>query len=259
MKLAPTLLAAAGLALGVTAVTQAGLINTYPTGSTSNIVATASSEINSNNLAKLTLTTNNNGGAVEFDPGVLDDPTDGTEATGTQAAWRATNTTAAGAASEWIQWDLGASYQLDVIRVWNYNDSSRYASGIRTLDIYLSNVAVPGDPEGAGAANWTHWAVNATLPVATALASYTGFDLETVVGSSLPAGAFRFVRFEVNSTFIGDGINVGGGTLGGQNASLSQIEFFELVPEPASLTLMGLGGLLILTRRRAARDDENGV
>lgn len=244
-------LLAAGLTLGMTGLAHAGLINTYPTGSTSNIVATASSEINANNAAKLTLTTNNNGGAVDFNPGVLDDPTDGTETTGTQAAWRGTGTTAATVAEEWIQWDLGASYKLDVIRVWNYNDSSRYAAGIRQVDIYVSNVTSPGDPEGAGAANWTLWAANAIFPNAPGLVTYTGFDLETVVGSSLPNSDIRYVRFEVDTTFASEGINLGANTaLGGMNASLSQIEFYEAIPEPASLALLGLGTLLIAGRSR---------
>lgn len=250
MKHTKTILSTTALALGMTGLTSdAGLINEYPTGSTSNIGVTASSQINGFNQPLYTLTTNLSN--AEFAPGVLDDPTDGQHGNSTRQAWRANNTTASGAASEWIQWDLNGSLRLDSIRVWNYNDSARYESGIRTLDIYLSNVAVPGDPEGAGALNWTHWAVNATLPGAPGTSGYTGFDLETVVGSVLPASEFRFVRFEVNSTFIGDGIDLpGGGNLGGQNAGLSQIEFFEVVPEPGSLALLSIGGLLIARRRR---------
>ncbi len=234
------------------------LINTYPTGSTSNIVVTASTETNANNAAKLTVVTNNNGGAVDFDPGVLDDPTDGTETTATQAAWRGTATSLATVAEEWIQWDLGASYTLGAIRVWNYNDSSRYASGIRKLDIYVSNVANPGDPEGAGAANWTLWAANATFPAANGLSTYTGFDLAGAVGASLPSTPIRYVRFEVNSTFIGDGINVGGGTLGGQNASLSQIEFFEVTAPPAQNYNAWISGFSGLNGLTAFNDDPDG-
>lgn len=253
-RLAP-LAVAGGLIIAGGTTNAATLINTYPTGSTSNIGVTASSQINGFNQPLYTLTTALDH-AGEFDPNVLDDPTDGAHGNGTREAWRANNSTAVAAADEWIQWDLGASYNLDSIQLWNYNDGSRYASGIRTLDIYLSNVATPGDPEIAGAGNadnWTHWAVNATLLAAPGTAGYTGFDLETVVGSSLPAGEFRFVRFEVNSTFIGDGINVGGGTLGGQNASLSQIEFFQAdgIPEPSAVLLGSIGMLALLRRRRA--------
>ena len=129
------------------------------------------------------------------------------------------------------------------------------ASGIRQVDIYVSNEAAPGDPEGAGAANWTLWAADAIFTVGAGNASYTGFDLATVVTTeafALNSVSTRFVRFEVDSTFIGDEINVGGGTLGGQNASLTQIEFFEgaPIPEPGSLALLGLGGLLVASRRR---------
>ena len=134
----------------------ATLINEYPSGSTSNIVVTASSQINGFNQALYTLTTALSN--AEFNPGVLDNATDGQHGSGTRQSWRGNETVLADVANEWIQWDLGTSYQLDSIQVWNYNDSARYESGIRTLDIYVSNVANPGDPEGAGAANWTHWA-----------------------------------------------------------------------------------------------------
>ena len=227
----------------VVAVNAATLINTYPTASTSNILASASSiEPNTSvNGADRTVIEVNNG----FNPAT------GQHSNGTQQSWRSNNGQAIG--DQWIQWDLGASYQLDSIQVWNFNDSARYAAGIRQVDIYVSNVAAPGDPEGAGAANWTLWANNAILTPGTGSGGYTGFDLETVVGSSLPASDIRYVRFEVDSTFRSDGIDVGGGLLDGANvAGLAQIEFFEAdeIPEPSAALFAGLGALLFLRRRR---------
>lgn len=216
------------------------LINEYPTASTSNIVATESSiEPNTSvNGADRTV--------IEINGGF--NPATGEHAAGTQQSWRSNNGQTL--ADQWIQWDLGASYTLDSIKVWNYNDSSRYAAGIRQVDIYVSNAAAPGDPEASG--TWDLWAENAILTPGTGSGGYIGFDLESVVGSSLPAGPIRFVRFEVDSTFRSDAIDVGGGTGDGANvAGLAQIEFFQ-VPEPGSLALMGLGGLLVASRRRRA-------
>lgn len=214
------------------------LINQYPTASTSNIVATASSiEPNTSvNGPDRTVIEANNG----FNPAT------GVHGTGTQSTWRSNSGQTL--SDQWIQWDLGASYVLDSIQVWNYNDGFRRAAGIRQVDIYVSNDAAPGDPEAGG--TWTLWAENAILDPGTGAAGYTGFDLETVVGSSLPGGPIRFVRFEVDSTFRSDAIDLGGGTGDNANvAGLAQIEFYQ-VPEPGSLALLGLGGLLIASRRR---------
>lgn len=243
-----TALAACTLGVAGTSADAGTLINDYSVGNASNIGVTASSEINSFNQALYTLTTNLSN--AEFAPGVLDNPADGQHGSSTRQSWRGNETADAAVAEEWIQWDLGASYQLDSIRVWNYNDSSRFDDGIHTVDIYLSNAAVPGDPEIAGVGNgdnWTHWAVDAILTSAPGTAGYTGFDLETVVGSALPAGEFRFVRFEVDSTHRMEGQTLSGSD--SNNASLSQIEFFA-VPEPGSLALLGLGGVLVASRRR---------
>ena len=69
--------------------------------------------------------------------------------------------------------------------------------GIKQLDIYVSDVFSAGDPEGAGAANWTKIADNVTF--AAAGTPNVGFDLETQTGISLPAIAVRHVRFEIDT------------------------------------------------------------
>ena len=73
------------------------------------------------------------------------------------------------ASENWIQWDLGDVYTLSTIHVWNVNQTTQGGwvnNGIGTVDIYVSGSSTdPGDPEGAGAANWTLWAENATFSV----------------------------------------------------------------------------------------------
>lgn len=236
--------------IGLSSAHAATLINTYPTSTTSNIAVTVSS---------IEPNTGVNGGdrtVIESNSGF--NPATGQHAAGTQQSWRSVNTGTL--ADQWIQWDLGASFTLDSIKVWNYNDSSRYAAGIRQVDIYISNVATPGDPEIAGAGNgdnWTLWADNAILAAGPGAAGYTGFDLATVALTetfALNTVSTRYVRFEVDSTFRSDGINLGGGT--GDDidiAGLAQIEFYQAdgVPEPSSALLGCLGVLALLRRRRA--------
>ncbi len=147
---------------------------------------------------------------------------------------------------QYIQWDLGAPYVLDSVQVWNGNQNvagSGFGTdeGVNQLDIYVSSVESPGDPEGAGAANWTLLKADATFTQAPGSTTYTGFDLATEIGTALPSSAFRWIRFEVDCFLIGSYPNV---------ASLSEIRFYE-VPEPATGALILLGGLLMARRRRA--------
>lgn len=99
----------------------------------------------------------------------------------------------------WIAFDLGGSYVLDTMYVWNIGQFPSY--GIQNVDIYVSDAYSPGDPEGAGSANWTKIGNNVTF--AAAGSPNLGFDLETQTGISLPTTAVRHVRFEVNSNFSG--------------------------------------------------------
>jgi hypothetical protein len=250
-KTLTTLAAAAGLLAGAGTASAQTLINTYPSATTSNITATASS---------ISTNTSVNGPdrtVIESNNGFV--PATGLHAAGTQQSWRSAPGDAAGLANQWIQWDLGASFTLDSIKVWNYNDSSRYAAGIRQVDIYISNTATPGDPEIAGAGNgdnWTLWAGNAILSAGPGAAGYTGFDLATVASTetfALNTVSTRYVRFEVDSTFRSDAINLGGGTGDATDvAALAQIEFYA-VPEPSSFALIaGMFGLTwVMLRRRA--------
>ena len=121
--------------------------------------------------------------------------------------------------SQWIQWDLGALYELDTIQVWNYNQNipPDYTNrGINQVDIYTSSVAGPGDPEGVGAVNWNALKLNATFTKASGLTGYTGFDLATEISTALPGSAVQWVRFEIDTNHGDSGNYVG----------MSEIRFF---------------------------------
>ncbi|MCH7226808.1 PEP-CTERM sorting domain-containing protein [Haloferula sp. A504] len=149
-----------------------------------------------------------------------------------------TNSTVA-RADTWIAFDLGAGYVLDSIQVWNAN---RYIDwGINQLDVYVSTIALPGDPEGAGAANWTQIGTNVNFAqTPTQRAADTGFDFETQTGINLPTTAVRHIRFEVDSAFDGNATGYVG---------LNEVQF-TAVPEPSAVLLGGLGLLGLLRRRR---------
>ncbi|MBI1368762.1 MAG: hypothetical protein GC162_08940 [Planctomycetes bacterium] len=165
-----------------------------------------------------------------------------------QHAWFSDDSAGTALNQEWIQWDFGQGYVLESIQVWNLNQNTTgapgnlTANGINQVDIYISSVASPGDPEGAGAANWTVLKANAVLAKASGLNTYTGFDLATQIGVALPNTAIRWVRFEVDTAFTGRNTSF--------DVGLSEIRFIAVIPAPAALPA-GLGLLgLVLWRRR---------
>lgn len=169
--------------------------------------------------------------------GLTTTTTPATHDTGVGNEWLAGNGTNS---SDFIEYDLGSSYILDSIRMWNAN--SLDTRGIQGVDIYFSNAASPGDPEGTVAeqANWTKLGgptATLTLPQSPGTNGYTGFDLETATSTTLPTTAVRYVRFELNSTW--------GNAYGG----ISEIQF-SAVPEPSTALLGALGVLALLRRRR---------
>jgi|GEM_PF-977758 len=139
---------------------------------------------------------------------------------GNRSGWISDPNATIGLADDWIQFDLGSSVTLFSIQVWNNNHGGLQLSGINQVDIYFSSSATPGDPEGAGAANWTLWKEDATFAVAPGADGYTGFDLATAPGvaTALPTTAVRFVRFEVDS-------NHGASGTYANSAALSEIQF----------------------------------
>ena len=138
--------------------------------------------------------------------------TTGVHSEGGQLCWVTSN--GGMNASVWVQWDLGASYSLDSIHIWNGNYTT--AMSVNEVDIYYSNVATPGDPEGAGSANWKKLS-GASVNFPQATASDTGFDLETATATTFPTTPIRFLRFELNTGYNGTGYT-----------GISEIQFFAL-------------------------------
>jgi hypothetical protein len=104
----------------------------------------------------------------------------------------------------YIQWDLGDSYVLDAIHVWNMNRGGDTGASVRSVDVYFSNIEFPGDPEAEGAANWTRLG-GASLEFPQAPASNNiGFDLATATSTTLPTTDVRHIRFELNSNWNGN-------------------------------------------------------
>ena len=139
----------------------------------------------------------------------------------------------------WFKIDLGTSYTLDHMRVWNFNVTlGNNARGVQTGDIYVSNS--PSDP-GSSFTDpaWTLLEAGHAFPIAPGNSDY---DAPDVIGlSGLTA---RWLAIDITSNY-GDTRFVG----------LSEIQVFEKVaeiPEPLTLlgVLAGIGGLGAYARKR---------
>ena len=129
-------------------------------------------------------------------------------------------------ADQYIIFDLGAQYDLASTTVWNYNEwyGALYTgNGVDEMEISVS-------PDNVGYTNLGP--VNVDEAPGDEFISF---------GHTIPlvASGVQYVKFDINSSISG------GGYVG-----LSEVRFTE-IPEPATMVLLGLGGLGLLRRRRA--------
>ena len=137
-------------------------------------------------------------------------------------------------ADQWITFDLGDEYDLASVSIWNFNrDAGAQGGGddftnlgIETMDILVSTDNSTWENLGGF-----------TLTEASGLSTYAG---ETHNLSAANEN-IRYVQFDVSTIF--------NSSPGGPQVGLSEVRFTE-VPEPATISLLGFGGVLALVRRR---------
>jgi len=147
-------------------------------------------------------------------------PTDGTNVSG--ALWH----TDSGDANGWIRFDLGEEVPISGIHVWNYNGNDTSARGIQNVDVRFSSDSISGPFSNTQ---------SLTFAEAPQTTTYEGEQID--LASPVTA---RFVEFDIQSNY-GDS----------DFSGLSEVRF-TAVPEPASLALLGAGGLMLIGRRRRA-------
>lgn len=143
-----------------------------------------------------------------------------------------------------ITFDLGANYDLNSMRVWNYNESpvGFTARGANEVEILI-------DDEVAGTSFVSVGNIN--LSQAPGSNTYTG-EVVDFVAEAINANNVRLLRFNITSNHGGDNEFIG----------LSEIQFdgvlTPVVPEPAAIAMWTLVGLVAsgayLIRRRRKRN-----
>lgn len=155
---------------------------------------------------------------------------------------------------QWLVVDLGASYNVDEIRIWNYFDnavSDESGRGYKDFNLYLGNATatlpiagVVGNPFAT--TGWTYSIGAGTLakaPLATVPIGPTDVLKAGVNFASAAALGARYIGIDM-------GAYMWNGSGGGQHGGLAQIQVTG-IPEPATLALLCLGGIAALRRRRA--------
>ncbi len=125
-----------------------------------------------------------------------------------------------------ITWDLGALYNIDTMRIWNYNEWSGVAGLLTARGIHTTDVLYSADG--------TNYTLLNNITLNQAPGSDT-VDFSQVVPLNLEA---EFIRFHNITDFPGADTGFVG---------LSEIQFNgTAVPEPSILALIGMGAFALI-------------
>jgi len=124
----------------------------------------------------------------------------------------------------WARFDFDQAYPLTELRIWNHNDFTD--RGWRNVGIAYNT-----------GSEWIRLGDVFEIPIATRSADYVG----SIVADFGGADATGVIICAVDKP--------AGGNWGGGNGGLSEVRFY-IVPEPATIGLIALGGLALLRRKR---------
>jgi hypothetical protein len=145
-------------------------------------------------------------------------------------------------ADQWIVFDLGDTYNVEEIHVWNYWDvGSNPSQGVDDVDMLFATTLTSGAFGSVASLADYSGSVSLNFAEQTADGSFQGAGELVSLGSTKSA---RYVLLDVQT-------NHGYGTPASGRVGLGEIRFTgTAVPEPTITALLGLGGLALILRRR---------
>ena len=157
--------------------------------------------------------------------------------------------------STWVKFDLGSAKAIGQMWVWNNDCYAGYSSrGFKTADIwYAATTPTVTNPTDATPGNWTK------------LSNDYSFNKGTTTGQwseplyyYLEANDKNKVTMNVSAQYVlmNDVYSWGWTSGNNDHIGLSEVKFTAGVPEPSTMSLVGmatLGGLAMLRRRRMFR------
>ena len=138
------------------------------------------------------------------------------------------------AGPEYLWFDLGSDLPINEINYWGY--SAGNANGMREFNITFATDAEGG---AAGLGDETYGGTITLNPSFTAIQDPTPRQ-----AFGFPEVTARYIRVEATSTFF----NQPGAGAGGDRLGIGEIAFS--VPEPSSASLLALGSLVLIRRKR---------
>jgi len=135
---------------------------------------------------------------------------------------------------QWLEFDLGQDYLLDEIWIWNYNHPLSEGNGWRYSD--WKEIGIEISPDG-GPYDW----IASTV---VGLADGTTANEVDLIVDGIGGIATRYIRFNTSAL-----PNYNWGGYHNQSMCLGEVRFYE-IPEPATLALLSIGGLLTVRRKR---------
>ena len=146
-----------------------------------------------------------------------------------------------------ITFDFGEVYQdLERITVWNYNEST--GTNLSRRGIQDTRILVSED--GVIYTALTDPTDSDQVFRFDQAPQLDNVDFSQEIDVNVNGTNIRYVKFDIISNWYGDNLEDANPDTDSGFVGLSQVQFYQFVPEPSSLALVSLGGLALLRRRR---------
>lgn len=139
----------------------------------------------------------------------------------------------------WIEYSFDKAYALDRMDVWAYNENAWYTWASMTVKDMTIQIST------TGGSNPSEWTTVTQMTLGHSAFEPEGIPVTTSVNFAGAQAKYVVITLKNGSEGTYTKGNVG---IDNPDFGLSEVRFYD-VPEPATMTLLGLAGLLSLKRR----------